>query len=786
MKAIIRAQSHIWDVRGTHAGFKPNRKQCCAAIKDNLGLTCSPRTIERVYNEEKKLFEDGKGYRTKPNIDKLLREIEAERFEARRNPGELEDAADLAASTAPETLRKMHQYKLGPAHRKMVMDLCMPLTGMTGFGVRSVRAAASYVYKTHVANDASPEWVPSLAYCYELMKKDMGYSYRRVTGKRVNDSMSEKQQELFDLLIELMAADIKRYGVLLDFIIGSDEYGHHLFPQCEYTWAKKGEKEVPMDIYDDKRQFTGNIVHNARGEIVFWHGIYGGKTKKSLPTAVAQAQAGAENFIYGTSPNHWSNVEQKKKLLDELDKFRTRRLQEMQDRGLISVQAAKEAKMIVLLDCWPVNLSAEIRDYIKTTYKYMIVRYIPAGLTGGVQINDAYLHAPFKGYVRQQAEDWYHEEMLELLKRKRDGLSEADFLAATTELLRMPLLRDKSVEWTSNALKRISQASKDDKNNNLIKKGWHNIYGKIFDITYQKTAFESVSKREEELTEAKLNSLVVDVSKEELGTIHPKPVKSKSKPAAEGKRKKKARKPRMGERELTKEQKTAGPADLDAQQARSLARLKELATARDNNDDDDDEASPAQRPQAASTAKKGTGTKPAAKAPRRSEGAASASASAKVNKGGYASDLTSGSEGVDDESEAELSGEAEQPTRRTPGSKVAAKPSTVDIPVFAEEQALPYAWTSLTQVCAKAGIFSPKAQAELKKFQARLESLCEQAEEMELEEKGVLFERYKSELDKHIQDKTNLDEFLSTVKFQEAFSGKWQPTREAGRRCRKA
>lgn len=48
-------------------------------------------------------------------------------------------------------------------------------------------------------------------------------------------------------------------------IIGSDEFGQLFFPQNDSMFAVVGSKHVTCSVWDDKRQYTGNIVHNAAG-----------------------------------------------------------------------------------------------------------------------------------------------------------------------------------------------------------------------------------------------------------------------------------------------------------------------------------------------------------------------------------------------------------------------------------------------------------------------------------------------------------------------------------------
>ena len=45
----------------------------------------------------------------------------------------------------------------------------------------------------------------------------------------------------------------------------------------------KGDSEVKGSLTEDKRQYTGDIVHNDRGDVIAVHVIFAGKTNASLP-----------------------------------------------------------------------------------------------------------------------------------------------------------------------------------------------------------------------------------------------------------------------------------------------------------------------------------------------------------------------------------------------------------------------------------------------------------------------------------------------------------------------
>lgn len=150
--------------------------------------------------------------------------------------------------------------------------------------------------------------------------------------------------------------------------------------------------------------------------------------------------------------------------------------------------------MVVLLDCWPVNLSEEIRKYVHDTYPFMRLRFIPAGLTGGYQINDSYLHGPLKSNLRSLAEAWYAETTVELMKLlDNKEITEKEFHDRQHAMFTLGLLRDKSVGWVIESLRKLSE--RDEDGMNVISKGWRDTFGKCFTKEFQDATFEKYRQK---------------------------------------------------------------------------------------------------------------------------------------------------------------------------------------------------------------------------------------------------------------------------------------------------
>lgn len=89
-----------------------------------------------------------------------------------------------------------------------------------------------------------------------------------------------------------------------------------------------------MDVTEDKRQVTGNLVHAADGTLILYQQVFEGAYKKnspsdsaSLPSLAARGKVngGRNEWLFGVSHNHWSNEQEKMKLIKRLVEYRAQR-----------------------------------------------------------------------------------------------------------------------------------------------------------------------------------------------------------------------------------------------------------------------------------------------------------------------------------------------------------------------------------------------------------------------------------------------------------------------------
>ena len=182
------------------------------------------------------------------------------------------------------------------------------------------------------------------------------------------------------------------------------------------------------------------------------------------------------------SPNHWNNQKLK---LEELTVIYNSKIARLLKRGWTEEQA-KNHLILVMLDCWPVNLSAITKQHVLDKCPGMELMFIPAGGTGRYQINDTDLHKPFKDSVRFEACAWYRS-MLKTLKANvfAGMLTEETFVIAVGKLMSMGTLRNKAPEWANQAIRQLTKKGIDRLDcptmnaASIIKYAWYRLYIKF-------------------------------------------------------------------------------------------------------------------------------------------------------------------------------------------------------------------------------------------------------------------------------------------------------------------
>ena len=153
----------------------------------------------------------------------------------------------------------------------------------------------------------------------------------------------------------------------------------------KWRWAKKGSQHVETGLKEDKRQFTGDVVHTGAGDVLIVEMITSGKTERSMP--FIEVRRRHPRMSFKVTSNHWANHDTKVVLMGEI--WQKVVAATARDKG-ISMEAARGvARCFVVLDCWPVNLTDKFKKEVKAACPGMTLMYIPAGATGMWQVRAA-------------------------------------------------------------------------------------------------------------------------------------------------------------------------------------------------------------------------------------------------------------------------------------------------------------------------------------------------------------------------------------------------------------
>ena len=348
---------------------------------------------------------------------------------------------------------------------------CLDLVNIAGCGPDLVAELASQVdHETMIQPDGTG-WNPSERWAYWFVGAHLGLVPRRITSRdAASPEQIEQQARLHELNVEFIAIALQE-GLHPKFIMGSDEFGMFLFPSGNVIWAKQGAKHVTSDLAENKRQYTGDIVHNAAGGIVCAVQIFAGRTDASLPLPAVQALY--PNIHCDKSDNHWANLDTKKRLLARVWRWVCR---EWVADGLEG-----DPKCIYFLDCWPVNLTQALRDWVTECCPGMRLRFIPAGATGKYQVNDTHLHKPLKDAARAAAQRWRLGKVMAFRRAcasaiasgTDESVAKAELHQKVHDLMGMKMLRSVAPQFLWVGCERLLE---EHEGRNIIKKGWDQLY----------------------------------------------------------------------------------------------------------------------------------------------------------------------------------------------------------------------------------------------------------------------------------------------------------------------
>jgi hypothetical protein len=166
-----------------------------------------------------------------------------------------------------------------------------------------------------------------------------------------------------------------------------------------------------------------------------------------------------------TSKNHWSNELIKMDQYRALFAYRAELIKTLVASGIMAQAYADKLVMVLVLDCWPVNLKADLKAWIASEFnsgphgRIVVTRFIPAGITGEGQLGDTDFQVPFHRSYEASFQAYYQVENMRLLGELETGeIGLDEFEASIRALTSMPVLRELSIVWVGQACQHVVDA----------------------------------------------------------------------------------------------------------------------------------------------------------------------------------------------------------------------------------------------------------------------------------------------------------------------------------------
>lgn len=155
-----------------------------------------------------------------------------------------------------------------------------------------------------------------------------------------------------------------------------------------------------------------NAGLQADGEVPLRHVITSGETRRAEPHPKVMGEY--PNMMASHTANHWANDSTQKEWMKRVNQH----VVAMRKKDGMEDAAARVAPWLMMLDCWPVNLTAQFRQWVKDNCPGCRLIFIPAGGTGRFQVNDTDCHQPLKAMYRRLAHAWHTRKIMQY-KRER-------------------------------------------------------------------------------------------------------------------------------------------------------------------------------------------------------------------------------------------------------------------------------------------------------------------------------------------------------------------------------
>ncbi|EIW86268.1 hypothetical protein CONPUDRAFT_40712, partial [Coniophora puteana RWD-64-598 SS2] len=195
----------------------------------------------------------------------------------------------------------------------------------------------------------------------------------KAAQKTPEDASRQLLQLFFRLALTIRDYDIPDASLVVNF----DQTQVIVAHNDNRTYDQRGAKQVAITNKEEKRAWTAVVGVSASGEVLPLQVIMKGSTSRSLPSANAprMAEARSRGFIFSLNrDSYWSSVALSEEYFELI-------LVPYFIRHKARLHLDDDQACIVLLDCWSVHRSAELRSIISRRWPWIRLRYVPGGMT---------------------------------------------------------------------------------------------------------------------------------------------------------------------------------------------------------------------------------------------------------------------------------------------------------------------------------------------------------------------------------------------------------------------
>ncbi|KAG2433645.1 hypothetical protein HYH02_012573 [Chlamydomonas schloesseri] len=219
--------------------------------------------------------------------------------------------------------------------------------------------------------------------------RNMGLSMRRAT---TSAQKLPKDWEHQGTLMLLSATPSRATWWTMD---NMDQTGIHLLPTRGISRAPVGAKRVALVDRADKRQITAVLAASLSGNILPTQLIFQGKTKQSLPSEEVRKKPEFKGWDFTCTTNHWASLATMKAYVTKVlvPYFNAHK-------------RSTHQSCVLMLDCWSVHRSQAFRDWMRETYPWIKLLYVPTGCTGVFQLMDVAMNCSVKCGVQRRAQEY--------------------------------------------------------------------------------------------------------------------------------------------------------------------------------------------------------------------------------------------------------------------------------------------------------------------------------------------------------------------------------------------